>query len=146
MSTYHSLHYHWVCATKERRPWVQPEWRSSMHEYLGGVVRGLGGMALMVGGVADHVHLLLRLRTTHCVADFSRELKKASSVWATESHCRGFGWQEGYAVFAVSQSGVAAVTRYVARQEEHHRRIGFEDELRALLMRHGLEMDARFLP
>src|SRR6478672_5931275 len=96
-STYLSLHYHIVFSTKERRPFIKDPWRSKMHEYLGGTVRGLGGIPECVGGDADHVHLLVGLKATHCLADFLRELKKTSSVWVTESLAQPlFAWQEGY--------------------------------------------------
>jgi REP element-mobilizing transposase RayT len=85
-STFYSLHYHVVFSTKERRPFIRPEWRARFHEYLGGIVRGLGGVAEAIGGVEDHVHLLISLKTTDAPADFVRELKKASSVWAAENH------------------------------------------------------------
>ncbi len=146
MSTFHSLYFHWICATKERRPFIQPAWRGAFHDYLGGTVRGLGGTSLKVGGVEDHVHLLFALRTTHCLADFSRELKKASSIWATGHHRRDFAWQEGYTVFSVSKSVVDAVRTYIAGQEEHHRKRPFVDELEIMLRRHNLAWDPRFLP
>jgi REP element-mobilizing transposase RayT len=94
-STYYGLHYHWVCSTKERRPFIR-DWGPSLHQYLGGTIRGLGGVPLNVGGVEDHVHALVGLKTTHCIADFVRELKKASSVWVAETHEREFECQEGY--------------------------------------------------
>ena len=79
-STYLSLHYHVVFSTKGREPWIDSSWRDRLHEYLGGTIRGLGGVPESVGRVADHVHLLVGLKATHCLADFVRELKKASSV------------------------------------------------------------------
>ena len=79
MSTFSCLHYHLVFSTKERRPWIVPEWRNDLHAYLGGTVRGLGGVAETVGGIDDHVHLLLSLKPTHTISDFVRELKKLSS-------------------------------------------------------------------
>ena len=106
-------------------------------------MRGLGGTALQVGGVEDHVHLLLALKTTHCLSDFSRELKKASSIWAADHH---FAWQDGYAVFSVSKNVVVAVNDYIAGQEDHHRKRGFIDELQLTLHQHGLEWDTRSLP
>ena len=145
MSTYHSLHYHWVCSTKERHPWITPEWRPRFHEYIGGTVRGLDGTPLAIGGVEDHVHLLVGLKTTHCLADFSRELKKATSVWAAQNGTREFCWQEGYAVFSVSVSMVETVRGYIARQEEHHRKNGFLDELRTMLEKHAVNYDPRYL-
>ncbi len=102
-------------------------------------------MPLIIGGVEDHVHALIGLRPTHCISDFSRELKKASSIWAAEQHEPSFGWQEGYTVLSVSQSMVERVTRYIEAQEEHHRRRSFVEELKELLERHGIDYDARYL-
>jgi REP element-mobilizing transposase RayT len=144
-STYYSLHYHWVCSTKERRPLIKSNWRPQLHEYLGGTIRGLDGVALKVGGVEDHVHALIGLKTTHCLADFARELKKASSVWTAEKYERDFTWQEGYSVFTVSASMVETVSRYIERQEEHHRKVTFVDELKQLLEKHGVEYDPKYL-
>jgi len=144
-STYYSLHYHWVCSTKERRPLMRAAWRVRFHEYLGGTIRGLEGTPLMIGGVDDHVHALLGLKTTHCIADFSRELKKATSLWAANNHERDFAWQEGYAIFAVSVSLMETVSRYVERQEEHHRKLTFADELKQLLEKHGIKYDPKYL-
>ena len=80
-STYLSLHYHLVFSTKDRAPLIEPSWRNRLHEYLGGTVEGLKGFPQGVGGITDHVHLLVGLKATHCLADFMRELKKASSSW-----------------------------------------------------------------
>lgn len=146
MSTYLSLHYHLVFGTKDRRPFIKPLWRSRFHEYLGGTVRGLGGIPESVGGVEDHVHLLCGLRATHCLADFMRELKKASSVWASENHERDFAWQEGYAAFTVSATSREGVKRYIASQEEHHRKIGYREELEEMLTLAGVEYQPDYLP
>ncbi len=80
-STYLSLHYHIVFGTKNRLPIIDGHWRPRLHEYLGGAIRGLGGFPERIGGTEDHVHLLVSLKATHCLADVMRELKKASSVW-----------------------------------------------------------------
>jgi REP element-mobilizing transposase RayT len=144
-STFFSLHYHIVFSTKERRPLIRPEGRERLHAYLGGIVRNQGGVAEAVGGVEDHVHILASLRTTHCLADFMRELKKDSSSWAAENFDREFGWQEGYAVFSVSATHVDAVRGYIAGQEEHHRKAGFLDELKVLLEKNGVAYDPQYL-
>jgi len=144
-STYYSLHYHWVCSTKVRRPFIRSDWRPRLHEYLGGTIRGLDGVALKVGGVEDHVHALIGLKPTHCIANFLRELKKASSVWSAENHEREFEWQEGYSIFAVSASLMETVNHYIERQEEHHRKMTFEDELKLLLEKHGINYDPKYL-
>ncbi len=144
-STYYSLHYHWVCSTKERRPFIRNDWRSRLHEYLGGTIRGLEGVPLKIGGVEDHVHALIGLKTTHCLADFVRELKKASSTWTASQHEREFAWQEGYSIFTVSASMRDTVSRYIERQEEHHRKKTFAEELKELLEKHGVEYDPKYL-
>jgi REP element-mobilizing transposase RayT len=145
-STYLSLHYHLVFSTKDRTPLIEASWRSRLHEYLGGTVEGLKGFPQGVGGMADHVHLLVGLKATHCLADFMRELKKASSVWVhDEIGMRPFAWQEGYAAFTVSASARTAVQRYIANQEEHHRRKTFREELVELLEKAGVEYDAWYL-
>jgi len=144
-STYHSLHFHWVRSTKERRPLIHARWRPDLWEYLGGTLRGLGGVPIQIGGVEDHVHALVGLRPTHSIADISRELKKASSVWAAAQREPRFGWQDGYAVFAVSKSLCPRVARYIGMQEEHHRKRTFVEELRELLERHGVEYDPKYL-
>jgi REP element-mobilizing transposase RayT len=144
-STYHSLHYHIVFSTKERRPFIQAGWRPRLHEYLGGTVKGLGGVPEAVGGVDDHVHLLISLKTNAAPAEIVRELKKASSVWAAENHCKGFAWQEGYGIFSVSWTHVDVVRNYIANQEEHHRKTGFFEEFKQMLERNGVTYDPKYM-
>ena len=145
-STYLSLHYHLIFSTKLREPLIAAEWQERLHEYLGGTVHGLGGFPQGIGGVADHVHLLVGLKATHCLADFMRELKKASSAWAhDEIGLRSFAWQEGYAAFTVSATSREGVKRYIANQAEHHRQRSFREELIELLNRAEMEYDERYL-
>lgn len=135
-----------VFATKHREPLMEAEWRPRLHEYLGGVTRGLQGIPQGIGGVADHVHLLVGLKPTHCVSDFMRELKQASSIWVVETiRLPTFRWQEGYGAFSVSASGHQRVQEYIARQEEHHRRRSFRDEYILMLQKSGIEYDERYL-
>lgn len=146
MSTYASLHYHLVFSTKNRDACIDAKWRSRLHDYLGGAVRGLDGFPEGIGGTIDHVHLLAGLKTTHCVADVLRELKKASCVWVHEEiGLRSFAWQEGYAAFTVSATSRRAVRKYVANQEEHHRVRPFREELIEMLEKAGVEYDAKYL-
>ena len=95
-STYLGLYYHLIFSTKNREPFIKPEWRSQLHGYLIGTVVGLEGRTLGVGGTADHVHLLVELMATHRLADFMRDLKKASSSWVHQTiPLAAFGWQDG---------------------------------------------------
>jgi len=144
-STFYSLHHHVVFGTKKRRPLIRDEWRPRLHEYIGGTVRGLGAVAENVGGIQDHVHILLSVRTTDAPADLVRELKKASSVWVAENHDPLFAWQEGYAIFSVSWTHRAALLNYITRQEEHHRRLPFVDELKRLLAKNGVPYEPKYL-
>ena len=145
-STYTSLHYHLIFATQNRECWFVEPARYNLHEYLGGTVRGLGAHPEAIGGVADHVHLLVSLKATHCLADFMRELKKASSVWFRETfHRTGFHWQEGYAAFTVSGSARNSVRDYIARQEQHHRKRSYREELVEFLQRSEVEFDESHL-
>ena len=109
-------------------------------------MRGLDGIPESIGGVEDHVHLLAGLRATHCIADFMRELKKASSVWSKENCEPDFAWQDGYAAFTVSATSRDAVQRYIAGQEEHHHKLGHREELEDMLQRAGAEYQPDYLP
>jgi putative transposase len=145
-STYLSLHCHIVFGTKNREPTIATSWRSRLHEYLGGTIRGLGAYAEIVGGVADHVHLLVGLKATHCLSDVLRELKKGSSGWVhDEIGVSAFAWQEGYAAFSVSATARDVVRQYIANQAEHHRIKPFREELIEMLNKAGVAYDAKYL-
>jgi putative transposase len=145
-STHLSLHYHLVFSTKERAPLITVEIRERVHAYLGGAIRGEGGVALDIGGTADHVHLLIGLKATHCLADVLRTLKGDSSRWIhDEMRVPKFEWQEGYGAFTVSSSNVATVREYVRDQERHHRKRSFQEEYREFLAKHDIAFDERYL-
>ncbi len=146
MSTYLSLHYHIVFSTKNREPLIDATWRPRLHEYLGGTVNGLGGTSQGVGGTADHVHLLAGLKSTHCLADFMRELKKSASIWVHDQiGVPNFKWQDGYGAFTVSPTARDKVRRYIANQEQHHRTKTFRDEFVEFLEEAGVEYDPQYL-
>jgi REP element-mobilizing transposase RayT len=145
-STHLSLHYHIVFGTKNRVPIIDATWRHRLHDYLGGIVRKLGGFSKEIGGVDDHVHLLLSLKATHTLADLMRTLKKDSSIWVHGTlGVKQFAWQEGYAAFTVSASALDAVAKYIVNQEQHHRTKSFEEELIEILEKSGVDYDAKYL-
>ena len=99
-----------------------------------------------MGGIEDHVNLLIGLKTTHCIADFMRELKKSSSLWVHETiDLKDFAWQEGYGIFSVSATARDRVKAYIANQRAHHQKKGFREELIELLDRAGVEYDPKYL-
>jgi hypothetical protein len=127
-------------------PWIADDWRERLHAYLGGIVKGLGGMPLAVGGTADHVHLLVGLKSSHRLDYFLRNLKADSSEWIhREIGKAAFAWQKGYGAFSVSPSNLDAVRKYVLNQETHHRRYSFQEEYVKLLKSSGVEFDERYL-
>jgi REP element-mobilizing transposase RayT len=139
---------HLVFSTKDRRPALSNcPLRDQMHRYLAGVAANLDCPAIVVGGAEDHVHLLGRQSRTITLADWVKELKRASSLWAKTKDCQWslFQWQAGYGAFSVSQSQSARVQRYIEAQEEHHRRVSFQDELRELFHRHGVAFDEKYV-
>ena len=145
-STHLSLHYHVVFSTKNRVPTIAEAWRGRLHAYLGCVVRNVEGVPEAIGGVADHVHLLIGLRATARLADVVRDVKAVSSRWVhDETGVREFSWQEGYGAFTVSASQRDMVREYIAKQEEHHRQRTFQEEYVELLKRSGVEYDDRYL-
>ncbi|HLE33175.1 MAG TPA: IS200/IS605 family transposase [Bacteroidota bacterium] len=139
---------HFVFSTKYRHPFLaEKNIRNEMHAYLGGVCKGLGCPVLIVGGVADHVHILSLLTRTLSVADVMGEIKRESSKWIKSKGgmLTKFAWQNGYGAFSVGQSEVERVRAYIAGQEKHHRKRTFQDEYRAFLKEHGLEYDERYV-
>ena len=136
-----SLHVHLVFGTKHRRPMITPELRPRLHAYLGGIARELNAKAVIVNGTADHVHMLVTIPAKLSVSDAARILKANSSKWAGP----GFGWQTGYAAFTVSTSNMPEVVAYIRDQEQHHRERSYEDELVALLKKHGVAYDPAYL-
>ena len=145
-STHLSLHDHVVFSTKDRTPTITTAWRERMHAYLGGVVRNVNGVPEAIGGIADHVHLLIGLRAIVCLADVVRDVKAVSSRWVHEEIGeRTFAWQEGYGAFTVSASQRDTVREYISRQEEHHYKRTFQEEYLELLKRSGTDYDERYL-
>ena len=139
---------HAVFSTKDRRPFLKnPETRQELHKYLGGILTNRDCQPLIVGGVEDHVHLLFVMSRTGTVADVIKELKRASSVWMKSEFpdLADFSWQSGYGVFSIGASQVADARAYIATQEEHHRKVSFQEEFRKLLEKYGIDYDERYV-
>ncbi|HEY4259851.1 MAG TPA: transposase, partial [Schlesneria sp.] len=138
---------HLVYSTKHRAPWIPKEHQENLWRYQGGIFKDWESPALVIGGVEDHVHALFSLSKNHALIKIVEEVKKGSSKWMKAEGPRNleFHWQLGYAAFSVSQSNVDEVRRYIENQEEHHRKTTFQDELRALFKRHGIDFDERYV-
>ena len=146
-TTFANLLYHLVFTTKGRVPTIRDDIQESLYEYIGGIIRGEGGILLAIGGMPDHVHLLAKFKTDTAVSVMVQKIKAKSSKWMNDRPVRAvhFEWQAGYGIFSVSESLVEKVRGYIGTQEEHHKRVSFKDELIALLQRNRIPYDERYL-
>jgi len=142
-----NLLYHIVFSTKDRIPLIHEGLEAPLYDYVGGILRGQRSVLLEIGGMPDHVHLLVKLTADLAVAAAVRLIKSNSSGWINENQkIRGrFEWQTGYFAVSVSESPVAEVRRYIQRQKEHHARVSFQEELVRLLEKHRIAFDERYL-
>ncbi|HYJ06678.1 MAG TPA: IS200/IS605 family transposase [Chthoniobacterales bacterium] len=147
MHSFSSSLQHCVFATKKRETWLTPEIRERLWPYLGGIARANGMKALAIGGVADHVHILLSLPATMSISKAVQLIKGNSSKWIHDTFpaLRQFAWQEGYGAFSIGISGIDETCAYIRDQEEHHRTRTYREEVIAFLQRHGLPFDDAML-
>jgi putative transposase len=135
---------HLVFSTKNREPLISPSAGARLHPYFGATLRNVGCPPIEIGGVADHVHLLFRLDRKLAIAEVAEKVKTSSSKWM-KGHVPGFAWQAGYGAFSVGSRDRMGLVAYIRNQEAHHRKVSFQDELRALLREAGMEVDERYL-
>ena len=146
-STLTNLLYHLVFSTKHREPIITPDLRDPLYAYIGGIIRSEGGILIEAGGMPDHIHLVAKFKPDTSVSDMVQVFKAKSSKWVNEMPDRTvrFAWQTGFGGFTVSESQLPIVRRYVRTQEEHHRTVTFQEEYLALLKRHRIEYDERYV-
>ena len=146
-NTYTSLHYHFVFSTKNREPWINHEIEERVWSFLGGIARENGMKPIRIGGMPDHIHMAVGGPPTLAVSKALQHIKGGSSKWMKETFPRTgkFAWQDGYGAFAVSKSGLPALTVYIEKQREHHRKTTFKEEFLALLALHEIEYEERYL-
>ena len=142
-----AAHLHFVFSTKHRHPFLSSAVASRIHEYLGGALLGIGCSPLAIGGMPDHVHLLIGMGRVISIADIVKTTKASSSRWIHDAmpELASFSWQSGYGVFAVSHDRIPAVRGYIERQEDHHRKKTFQEEYREFLSAHGIAWDERYV-
>ena len=136
---------HIVFSTKNRLPLIGDDIAGELHAYLAGTVRKLGCECFRAGGVADHVHLAVRLVPTHTAAKVVSEIKTSSSAWMKERGIKTFAWQRGYGMFSVSPADLDVLVRYINAQMTHHRRRSFQDEMRAFFDKYHVAFDERYV-
>jgi len=142
--TYAQNAVHVVFSTKSRMRCIPRELQTDLWAYMAGICKETGVFVHKIGGMDDHVHLLIRVPPVLPLAKAVVTIKSNSSHWARQRK-PGFAWQEWYGAFSVSASNIAAVERYIQNQAEHHRKMDFKSEFCALLKRHGIEFDERYV-
>ena len=135
---------HLVFSTKDRAPLLTPNITAELYPYLASVARDAGCECYRIGGVEDHIHLAIRLSRTATIAHLVEQLKTCSSKWL-KPKSRNFAWQRGYAAFSTNPSDADTLIHYIDTQEDHHQKYDFQEELRALLKKYGIEHDERYM-
>ncbi len=145
--TFTNLDYHVIFSTHERRPYITPDIRERLYEYIGGILKNEQCVLLAAGGTTDHVHLLISTHTQITMADLMRTVKAKSSKWIHEAYPakREFRWQSGYGAFTVSRSHRGRIRKYIKEQEEHHKRLSSREELAAILEKCGIQFNHKYL-
>ena len=145
--TFTNLQTHVIFSTKDRVPSIKTGLKARLLAYMGGIVRELNGKAVTINGTADHIHLLLWMPPALSISETLRILKANSSRWVHKEYGMGgsFAWQTGYRAFSVSHSNAPAVVKYIQAQEEHHKKVSFQEEFVQFLKRNGVQYDERFL-
>jgi REP element-mobilizing transposase RayT len=134
-----------VFSTKHREPLLQDPIPDRLHGFIGGIIRNHGGALIAAGGMPDHLHLLIHMPTNLAIADLMREVKATTSAWIKREFSIDFAWQDGYGAFSVSASALDAVKDYIANQADHHKQRDSKAEFIALLERHGVKADHRYI-
>jgi len=144
--TYCCSLFHCVFSTKERRKTIVPDVQPRLWAFMGGIARNHEMKALVIGGTDDHVHLLLSLPSSLAIAKAMQEIKAASSRWMHETGARGdFEWQEGYGAFSIGWAQLGPTIAYIERQAEHHLKRDFQAEFIAILKKHRVDYDPRYV-
>jgi len=142
--TYAQNLLHIVFSTKDRRKAIPTEFQPRLWSYAAGICHNLEILVHAIGGMEDHIHLLIQIPPSLPVAKAVLAIKSNSSRWASgQGH--NFAWQQGYGAFSVSSSNAPAVIQYIRAQQAHHKKMGFEPEFLALLKKHGVEFDPKFV-
>jgi REP element-mobilizing transposase RayT len=145
--SYRVHYFHLIWSTKNQTPWIEGEMKERLYSYLGGITKHQKGKLMEIGGMPDHIHMLIELSLLDKFSFFIRDLKSRSSVWVHKNfpEKQEFLWQDGYASFSVSFSALERVRDYIRNQEKHHAHESFDQEYLNFLNHHNIRYDERFV-
>ena len=146
-NTYTQMYIQIVFAVKRRQNLIQKKWKDELHKYICGIVNGKGQKVYAIGGVEDHIHILVSIKPNIAISDLVRDIKANSSKWINENEfVRGkFQWQEGFGAFSYAQSQLDTVIAYINNQEKHHEKRTVKDEYMEQLQKFEIEFDENYL-
>lgn len=147
MTTHHALFYHLIWSTKNREPFIHPLIEQTLHRYITGIINAKKASLIQIGGMPDHIHILLTLSPDQAISKLVKDIKISSTKWIREqnSSTKSFSWQEGFGAFSVSKSNTDAVQKYIVKQKEHHKKSSFEEEFIQFLEKHEIEYDRKYV-
>lgn len=145
--SYVNLKFHLVWSTRHREKLLHASLRNELFKQIGGITKKRKHVLLAAGGIEDHIHLLVGFHQTGAISDYVRDVKSNCSSWIKDTYqeLSGFAWQTKYGAFSVSQSNVNEVKQYICQQEEHHKKMSYQDEFLMLLEKHGIPFDRKFV-
>ncbi len=140
MNSFVINHLHIVFSTKNRQSLIKSDFEQPIYNYISGIGRNLEIPILKIGGMSDHIHILMMLPATISLSNAMHKIKGSSSRWINEQFFNDniFKWQGGYSAFSVSISNLEKVKEYISRQKVHHKYYSFEEEEKGLLRKHNI--------
>ena len=146
-NTYTQIHIHVIFAVQNRISLIQKQWRDELYKYISGIIANSGHKLLQIGGMPDHIHVLLGMRPTQSLSDLMQNIKGGSSFWINQKQLvmGKFSWQEGYGAFSYGKSQIDDVAKYIQHQENHHKKRNFADEYLELLKLFEVKFDERHI-
>lgn len=146
-NTYTKIYLHVIFSVHGRQNLIEKKWMDSLHKFICGIVNVKEQKVYAIGGMPDHIHILLSMKPGMAISGLVRDIKSNSSRWVNDKKLiRGkFQWQEGFAAFSYGQSQVDNVIAYINNQEEHHRVKTFKDEYIELLEKFQVEYEAKYV-
>ena len=146
-NTYTQIHIQIIFAVKYRIAMIDTVWKDDLYKYISGIIQTQNHKLIIIGGVADHIHILLGYRPNQSLSDLVQDIKGSSSKWINEKKFfrTKFAWQEGYGAFSYSHSHLSKVINYIKNQEKHHKKVTFIDEYKSFLKSFNVTFDERFI-